>query len=201
MTCSHRDLIQQIVQDLPAGDLQEQADIRSTLDWIDSGAPLCRGAHADEPKRHLVVYCVVIDRNSGKILLVDHRKARLWLPPGGHVDVGENPLTTAKRECVEELGCELGVMGAGPYFLTVTETVGIVARHTDVTLWYLLQGDATTVFGYDEREFQSVRWFPLDSVPSTRTDPQMSRFLYKLKDNFFNASGRTEASVRCANSS
>ncbi|WP_198139660.1 NUDIX domain-containing protein [Candidatus Orientia mediorientalis] len=37
------------------------------------------------------------------MLLVDHKKALLWLPSGGHVEIAEDPKTTIERECLEEL--------------------------------------------------------------------------------------------------
>ena len=64
--------------------------------------------------------------------------------------------------------------------ITVTTTVGLTAGHTDVSLWYLVNGDRTTNIKYDEREFQSIRWFQFDEVPFDRADPHMKRFLSKL---------------------
>ena len=69
-----------------------QAD---ALAWIDSGAPLCRTAKPATPPKHLVSYFAVVDEDN--ILLVDHKSAQLWLPPGGHVEPGEHPRETVKR--------------------------------------------------------------------------------------------------------
>lgn len=41
-----------------------------------------------------------------KVLLMDHKKAELWLPPGGHVEPGENPRETVRREAKEKLGID-----------------------------------------------------------------------------------------------
>ena len=70
-------------------------------------------------------------------LLVDHKKAELWLPPGGHVDPGEDPQETFRREAMEELGIDAEFLFDKPILLTMTKTVGYVAKHTDVSLWYL----------------------------------------------------------------
>jgi 8-oxo-dGTP pyrophosphatase MutT (NUDIX family) len=50
------------------------------------------------------------------------RKAELWLPTGGHVEVGEDPAETVRREAEEELGVAalLADPGARPLFLTVS---------------------------------------------------------------------------------
>jgi 8-oxo-dGTP diphosphatase len=62
---------------------------------------------------------------------------------GGHVEVGEDPAETVRREAPEELGTEAAFtsLGPRPLFLTVPETTGAPeVRHTDVSLWYLLAG-------------------------------------------------------------
>ena len=52
--------------------------------------------------RHFTVSVYVIHNN--KVLLHKHKKARILLPVGGHVDVNELPEETAIRETLEEAG-------------------------------------------------------------------------------------------------
>lgn len=40
----------------------------------------------------------------GATLLHWHRKVGLWLPPGGHIEPGEDPIEAALREVMEETG-------------------------------------------------------------------------------------------------
>jgi 8-oxo-dGTP pyrophosphatase MutT (NUDIX family) len=121
----------------------------------------------------------------GRLLLVAHRKAGLWLPPGGHVEPGEDLWTTVRREGVEELGCPAkacGLTGPHPLFLTVTRTRD-AGRHTDVSLWYLLDQDPIEAVTYDEGEFSDVRWWSVDEVRAHshgEFDPHLGRFLHKL---------------------
>ncbi|WP_213086206.1 NUDIX domain-containing protein [Roseateles sp. DAIF2] len=126
-------------------------------------------------------YFALVD--DGHILLVDHRNARLWLPSGGHVELGESPRRTVVRELQEELGLIIDEAQVGPpRFLTCTTTVGLTAGHQDVSLWYLLRGDRHAPLSrFDAGEFESVRWFAFDEVPLTRSDPHMGRFLGKLR--------------------
>ncbi len=42
--------------------------------------------------------------HEGKVLLVKHKKLRIWLNPGGHIDEGELPHEAAEREFFEETG-------------------------------------------------------------------------------------------------
>lgn len=159
-------------------DAAERDDIGRCLAWIDSGAELCRVARPATPPMHLVAYFAVVDE--GQLLLVDHRNARLWLPPGGHVEPGERPRTTVARELEEELGFAAPHPVGPPLFLTVTTTVGLTAGHTDVSLWYVIRAPRTQAIRFDGREFDDVRWFGFDQVPLGRTDPHMQRFLAKL---------------------
>lgn len=81
----------------------ELAHLARAREWVGSGAPLYRVRKPDVPPMHLVSYFVVRDEARGRLLLVNHRKAGLWLPPGGHVEPGEDPWQTVARECREEL--------------------------------------------------------------------------------------------------
>lgn len=159
-------------------DALERHDIASCLTWIDSGVELCRVMKPATPPMHLVSYFAVID--GGHVLLVDHRNAKLWLPPGGHVEPGEHPRVTVGRELEEELGFAAPHPIGHPLFVTVTTTVGLTAGHTDVSLWYVVRACRHQSIKFDEREFEGVRWFPFDEVPFERADPHMKRFLTKL---------------------
>ena len=140
---------------------------------------------------HLVSYLVVTDPVRGAVLLVAHRKAGLWLPPGGHVEPAEDPWQTVVRECREELGISaIAAPGQGPlpFFLTVNTTRG-PGRHTDVCLWYLLVATAGQVAAAAGSaadagaEFDAVRWLTPQQVRATPVetiDPHLHRFAAKL---------------------
>jgi 8-oxo-dGTP diphosphatase len=156
----------------------EQASKIDVLSWIDSGVEICRLEKPAVPPKHLISYFAVVDGEH--ILLVDHINAELWLPTGGHVEPGEHPRTTALREAKEELSIDGEFLQDQPLFLTITETVGKTAGHTDVSIWYALRGDRSAELVFDASEFLGVRWFHRDDVPLDRTDKHMERFLKKL---------------------
>ena len=137
------------------------------------------------PPVHLVSYFVVLDEKRGELLLVAHRKAGLWLPSGGHVEPMEDPWDTVVRECREELFIEAvpsAVAGGEPFFLTITQTRGR-GRHTDVSLWYVLEAEVGSVVTFDEDEFSAIKWLSLSQVlaePEDTLDPHMHRFTRKL---------------------
>jgi len=153
----------------------------AALAWVDSGAPLFRTEKPATPPQHLVSYFAVLDGEG--ILLVDHKNARLWLPPGGHVEQGEHPRETVVREIREELGFAPSHEIAAPLMVTCTTTVGLTSGHTDVSLWYVVHASRCQLITYDEQEFNGFRWFDFSEVPLARSDPHLGRFLQKLRSN------------------
>jgi 8-oxo-dGTP diphosphatase len=181
ITVSIRQEIDAVVQSIEPYDVVEREHVDAARRWISSGAEIFRIAKPDIPSQHLVSYSVLVDPLARTILLADHRLSGLWLPSGGHVEPNEHPRITARRELHEELGVDADFLRPEPLFLTVTETTGTVARHTDVSLWYIFQADSATSLNVDPGEFHGVRWFAFDDIPFDRADPHMWRFVHKLR--------------------
>jgi ADP-ribose pyrophosphatase YjhB (NUDIX family) len=160
-------------------DALELQHLNEALAWVDSGAPLFRTAKPATPPVHLVSYTAVVDGES--ILLVDHKNAKLWLPPGGHVEEGEHPRDTVVREVHEELGIVPAHAIAAPLMITRTTTVGLTAGHTDVSLWYVVKVAKGQSISFDAQEFFGVDWFEYSQMPLDRTDPHLERFTRKLR--------------------
>lgn len=175
-----RSQIRSIVESLIPFDELEAGHRTWVLEWIGSGAGLFRVRKPATPSPHLVSYFVVVDRETSKLLLVDHKNACLWLPSGGHVEPDEHPRVTIEREALEELRVEASFLFDAPLFMTVTDTVGLTAGHTDVSLWYVLMGDSSAPMTFDDAEFLSVRWFTPEEIPYERADPHLQRFVQKL---------------------
>jgi 8-oxo-dGTP diphosphatase len=178
---NYRRTISEIVGRVDPLDDLERDHIEDVLAWIDSGAPLCRVTSPDSPPKHLVSYFLVVDPERRRALLVDHVKAGLWLPTGGHVEPGEHPEETVRREMLEELRLDAELLASDPLFVTVTTTVGSTAGHTDVSLWYVVRGDASSVPWFDHAECTRVAWFDVDALPLDRADPHLGRFASKLR--------------------
>lgn len=183
-----RETIRNLVSAIAPFDHLEKTHIDFVLKWIDSGAELFRIQKPANPPIHLVSYFLVIDPENQSVLLVDHKKAGLWLPSGGHVEKDEHPRYTVERECVEELGIHAEFLLDEPLFLTASQTVGTTAGHTDVSLWYLLKGNSTQAIDFDKDEFHEIRWFNLNDIPYDRTDPHMGRFIEKFSQHLLTRS-------------
>lgn len=175
-----RNVIFDLVSDLIAHDPLENVHIKFTKNWIASGAEIFRINKPDDPNVHLVSYFMIYDRSSNQFLLVDHIKSGLWLPAGGHIEVDEHPKEAVKRELKEELGIEADFMFEDPILLTVTDTVGHIKKHTDVSLWYILHGNKEVVLDFDKTEFHQIKWFEHKDIPFDQTDPHLKRFLDKF---------------------
>jgi 8-oxo-dGTP diphosphatase len=183
-----RETILSLIKTIQPFDELENTHCQSAIDWIQSGAEIFRIEKPATPPRHLVSYVVLVDFNRKKILLVDHIKARLWLPTGGHVEKDEHPNATVEREAQEELNILADFKIQTPFFITETVTVGLTAGHMDVSLWYMLNGDSGKVLTYDPQEFNGYRWFDFEEIlktDPTKLDPHMQRFTRKLLASTF----------------
>ena len=172
--------IRKIISSVRPFDLEEREHVSFVQNWIDSGTEIFRIAKPNIPDTHLVAYFLLVDTAGNKVLLVDHKKADLWLPAGGHVELNEHPKETVKREIREELNVDAEFLSDDPFLVTVTKTVGNEKNHTDVSLWYLLKGSASDALKYDEGEFHQIRWFSPADIPYNRADPHLSRCIKKM---------------------
>jgi 8-oxo-dGTP pyrophosphatase MutT (NUDIX family) len=62
--------------------------------------------------RHLTVSGFVV--HEGRVALHWHRKLQMWLPAGGHIEPGEDPLEATLREISEEFGIEAEALPLAP---------------------------------------------------------------------------------------
>ncbi|NTV41570.1 MAG: NUDIX domain-containing protein [Candidatus Moranbacteria bacterium] len=186
-----RTKISDLLKQVSPLDQVEHAHIEDAMAWIASGVEIFRIEKPETPLKHLVSYAVLVDIKKQKVLLLDHKKALKKLPSGGHIDVDELPLEAAKRELMEELGVEPKLISQSkvPFFVTVTETVGLTPGHIDVSLWYVFGGNSTFAINSNaeefKREFNGYHWLSFDEIlamPIEEFDENMHRFVLKLKN-------------------
>ncbi|MEY9956761.1 NUDIX domain-containing protein [Streptacidiphilus sp. MAP5-52] len=170
----------------PLDELEAQ-HLAEALAWATSGASLYRTEGGD-PDPHLVSYFVPVvtgqDRGP-RLLLGQHRKARLLLPPGGHVE-HETPWAAVEREAMEELRLAAvahPAVGRRPLFVTLTQ-VTAPPYHRDLSLWHVLDAQPGQDMWFDPREYHGVDLLTLPQVldlPLDGLDPHMHRFARKLQ--------------------
>jgi 8-oxo-dGTP diphosphatase len=188
--------VRELIAAIAPADEIERAHQSDALAWLGRTRDIYRRSKPATPPMHLVSYAVLLDPRDLSMFLVDHILAGRWLPPGGHVEPGEDPAQTARREAREELGIEadFSITGERPAFLTVTRTVGLDhgSRHTDVSLWCVLAGSPELPIVLDPREFAGGRWWTAAQIESASPDlfdPHLGRFLAKARSRLLAGAG------------
>jgi 8-oxo-dGTP pyrophosphatase MutT (NUDIX family) len=135
---------------------------------------------------HFTASGLVLDRATGSLLLIFHRKLQRWLQPGGHFELGDDDhVAAARRELAEEvLAYELDVLD--PLYDLDVHTIPANARegehlHFDLRVLFLCR--QAEVHATDEVE--SARYFPLrdlaaGSSPGADSDGSVARVARRL---------------------
>lgn len=145
----------------------EVRDISIVKAWLQQASFLNKPYNMD---MHLGVLCPILSPDFAYTYLINHRKAQMWLPPGGHVDFGVTLEQAACQELEEELGLKnSSPLSNCPTFLVRTLTQGQNAGHIDVTSWYPFWGDPSTSYSVQAKEASQGKWI---SISEIFTNPQ-----------------------------
>src|SRR3954447_8572949 len=125
--------------------------------------------------------CVFVVQ-SGKVLLIHHRKLDKWLPLGGHVELDEDPEQAALREAKEESGLVVELLGErppttgpgtrpliAPRFLDI-HRISESHEHIGMIYWARPKTGAMTLA---EAEHHDIRWCSAADLASLQ--PAMSQ--------------------------
>lgn len=134
---------------------------------------------------HYTATGFIVNEDRTKTLLVHHRKFNKWLPPGGHVDVGEMPHLAVLREVQEEVGLtaqfllnlhDLALTGTNELqspspFIILDELIpaGRDPEHRHLDFIYLLMASQDDALVRAEQEIHDARWFTLTELSSVET--------------------------------
>jgi 8-oxo-dGTP pyrophosphatase MutT (NUDIX family) len=126
----------------------------------------------ENDQSHFCAYFLPYNPETGQYFIVHHKKAGLWLAPGGHVDKGEDLLTTLNREIDEELGVKNAFTELPEPFLISTTTIDRETQpckeHLD--FWFLFKTDGNN-FHVDPHEFYSTMWTDAAGAKKIMIDP------------------------------
>lgn len=129
--------------------------------------------------RDLAVSVFVVWRK--QVLLHNHRKLGLWLPPGGHVEPNELPDAAAVREVLEEAGVKVELVGdvaidaAGPRQLIRPRGVqleSISPGHEHIDLIYFAKPNAGYA-GALTSESTPFGWYGAAALQELPLTPEM----------------------------
>lgn len=109
----------------------------------------------------------------GKVLLIDHKELKKWLPVGGHIELDEDPDLALVREVKEESGLDVKVLAEIPpisqpdtKFLFRPEGVtvhDISKTHKHVDLIYFCKANSSDVTLAGE-EHNNIKWFSIKDL-------------------------------------
>ena len=142
-----------IIEGHVAVDDREREALRVFRNTVAGLADPCN-EHADPT--HVTASALVVARR-GTVLHL-HKRLNIWLQPGGHIELGEDPAAGALREATEETGLVVSHPAAGPTFFHLDVHPG-PRGHTHLDLRYLLLADGDADPAPAPGESQHVRWF------------------------------------------
>ncbi|MFH0969220.1 MAG: NUDIX domain-containing protein [Patescibacteria group bacterium] len=106
--------------------------------------------------------------NKDRVLLVDHKKLKLWLPIGGHIELNEDTDQALIREIKEECGLKVEILSKKslpdkkhikflylPSFLDIHQ---INDEHRHIALGYIAKSK-TDKIKLRKSEHNNIRWF------------------------------------------
>jgi XTP/dITP diphosphohydrolase len=167
---------------IAGGTRQAQASFRQRLAAVTARSGLTSPGN----ERHWTASAIVVHPDGNRVLLIDHVKSGLLLPPGGHVEPGEPLAEAVIREVREETGIEAEII-AGPvpsYPPVLTHPVPfavIEARaadpvngdHQHIDALYVCRAPSDLTGQVDQREVTSAMWASPDQMRGPRVPPEL----------------------------
>lgn len=133
------------------------------------------------PVSHCCAMFVVYDSKEKKVFAVNHRKAGMWLFPGGHIEANELPNENVVREIKEELGLDVTLAQVqGPFGMQIIDIENPkVACKEHYDCFYVLEKPDQEMI-VDERESSDSGWFTIPEVLEKIVDPYYKRSVEKF---------------------
>jgi 8-oxo-dGTP pyrophosphatase MutT (NUDIX family) len=154
---------------------------------------------SDGLPKHFVATALMV--RDDRILLTHHKKIGLWLPPGGHIETREDPVTALRREIREETGLEIEILsdsvdpGASdeivqvlplPHHIQVERIAD--GPHDHIDLVYLCRVRPGQAQGNEES--LGLRWFSREDLASTDIVENVRYFARQAIDEVTRREGR-----------
>jgi 8-oxo-dGTP pyrophosphatase MutT (NUDIX family) len=138
------------------------------------------------------IFCVTayIINQENKFVMLHHKKLGKWVPPGGKIEPEETPEEAVLRECFEETGLSIRLIGSKspvdgglhtPYGMQLNTIIPLERDHVD--LIYFGKPVEKEDLHVAEREASAIGWFSYEEVKKLDTFPsviQWCRFFHSL---------------------
>lgn len=140
----------------------------------------------DNPTDHFCSFFVPVNSKTQSIFLGHHIKADDWIPPDGHIEKEEHPLSAVIREFYEELSYKLTDEKIELFDISkikVRKTKRACKIHYD--FWYIVHVDKIN-FIVDKNEFYDAKWFSKEEALSKIKREEYKAVIQKLYFNYLN---------------
>ncbi len=112
--------------------------------------------------------------HENKILLIFHKKHKIWLQIGGHIELDEDPQAALLREIKEECGLDVEIVGKKEPDITVEGTKFLYPpafmnihkindTHKHIGLFYICKAESDA-FVHNKEEHDDIRWFSKEDL-------------------------------------
>ncbi|MBS0655346.1 MAG: NUDIX domain-containing protein [Verrucomicrobia bacterium] len=136
-----------------------------------------------DAQSHFCTYFLPYNPITRKIFITHHKKAGMWVSPGGHIDSGETLMQTVRREIREELGVECKTVQTLELFLLTITPIDNEPQRCKVhyDFWCLFPTDGTD-FKVDPTEFHETRWVTFEQARQLVSDPANLQAFQKIEE-------------------
>lgn len=149
---------------------------------------------------HYTATGFVLNQAGDRVLFIFHKKLRIWLPPGGHVNEGEMPHLTVVREVLEETGIhaqiidplgnlnlpldcsEIQIPAPFAVFHEKIPAHGDKQAHLHYDFLYKMRA-LNENLAHDVSEVEAAYWFTLDEILHCKTTAGVKAVCEKLLDS------------------
>lgn len=140
---------------------------------------------ANAPKANSIVpaVTVVVENDSGEVLMIERTDNGLWALPGGAQDIGESVTEAARREVAEETGIEIEITGLSGIHSdprhVITYDNGEVRQEFSVCFLAKMTGGELRT----SSESRQARWISVSQLDDLHMHPSMRlRVTHGLQD-------------------
>jgi len=148
---------------------------------------------------HYTATGLVVNPGRDKVLVIYHKKLQLWLPAGGHVEVGEMPHEAVVREVFEETGIKARVINASqelalssieseyqipaPLFVLHEHIPAYKDKdeHMHYDFIYAMETELDTCCA-NEHEVEAVKWVTKEQLHALKTTEATAKMYSMLLD-------------------